>query len=303
MQKVVRNTAELTIVPQTMPHMPIARQVLMVRPTFFNIDTPINAHMLDVEGKPHHLNKTLALQQWENLRETYGRLGFRVVVHDGVDGLPDMCFCANQSLPYVDDIGRKCSILSNMATSTRHKEVPYVCAVLEREGYTTHSIGERTPQSHFEGMGDCLWLPGHRFLLGGYGHRTHAAMYERVSERTNAPVAIFELKNSKFYHLDTCLSILNSTTALACREAFTDVGWTLLGSIFKNILEVPITEADSPHFACNAHCPDQKHVIIQSGSPRTESLVRGAGFTVVPVDTSEFIKSGGSVFCLKLMFF
>ena len=34
-----------------------------------------------------------------------------------------------------------------------------------------------------------------------------------------------------------------------------------------------------------------------------ESPRRRAGFTPIEVDTSEFMKSGGSVFCLKVMIY
>jgi N-dimethylarginine dimethylaminohydrolase len=77
----------------------------------------------------------------------------------------------------------------------------------------------------------------------------------------------------------------------------------LLKSIFNNLIEVPLEEADSPGFACNAHCPDQKHVIIQTGCQKTLQLLKDYDFVPLEVDTSEFIKSGGSVFCMKLMFF
>ena len=65
----------------------------------------------------------------------------------------------------------------------------------------------------------------------------------------------------------------------------------------------PHPPADAPHFACNAHSPDGKHVLIQSSATRAMHALERAGFSPIPIDTSEFIKSGGSVFCLKLMLF
>src|SRR5205823_74258 len=114
---------------------------------------------------------------------------------------------------------------------------------------------------------------------------------------------IFKLTHPRFYHLDTCLSILNQTTALYCPAAFDTDGIDQLHKNFPNLIEVPLNEADAPGFACNAHCPDQKHVILQKGSVQTcKNLVKN-GFVPFEVDTSEFIKSGGSVFCMKLEFF
>ena len=54
-------------------------------------------------------------------------------------------------------------------------------------------------------------------------------------------------------------------------------------------------------FACNAHCPDTKHVIIDAACIETARVLADAGYDVRRVDTSEFRKSGGSVFCMKMM--
>ena len=41
-------------------------------------------------------------------------------------------------------------------------------------------------------------------------------------------------------------------------------------------------------------------MLIQKGNPVTKEGLETAGFRVLELDTSEFIKSGGSVFCMKL---
>ena len=303
MKKVIRNVSELSISKESLPTMPYAHKVMMVNPTYFNIDTPINAHMLQADGTPHHLDKNKSIEQWQALKKTYENIGLNVFVVEPVNGLPDMVFCANQSFPYLDSIGNFNAVLSNMFNDTRNDEVSYIHSFLNDHGYATHRIASRTMGYFFESMGDALWLPGYRFILGGYGFRTDKKVYPFLSEITKAPVATFELKHPKFYHLDTCLSVLNATSAIACKEAFTNEGWELLNGIFTNLIQVPLEEADSPQFACNAHCPDQKHVIIQKGCLKTIQLLKQNDFLPLEVDTSEYIKSGGSVFCMKLMFF
>ncbi|WGL59308.1 arginine deiminase-related protein [Pigmentibacter sp. JX0631] len=303
MKKVIRNVSELTISKESLSSMPYANRVMMVSPAYFNVENPINAHMRQSDGSLHKLDKNLAVEQWYNLKATYEKLGFNVFVVDPVDELPDMVFCANQSFPYLDSCGNFNAVLSNMFNDTRNEEVSYINSFLIGQGYETHRIASRTLGYYFESMGDALWLPGYRFILGGYGFRTDKRIYQFLSETTNAPIAIFELKHPKFYHLDTCLSILDDKTALACKDAFTNEGWQLLNKIFPKVVEVPLHEADSPGFACNAHCPDRRHVIIQKNCVQTNSNLKAAGFIPVEVDTSEFIKSGGSVFCMKLMFF
>jgi len=301
--RVIRHVSELGQSLASAPVMPLPTRVLMIRPTAFNIEVAINVHMCDAEGRPHALDKDLALRQWEALRRTYERLGFAVLVLEGTDGLPDMTFAANQTLPYVDPEGKRRALLSNMADDVRHREVEDVAAFLEDLGYAPAPLLPRTPDTLFEGMGDALWIPGRRFLVGGHGFRTRLTVYETVATRTGTSVAALELKNPKFYHLDTCLAVLNADTAIACLEAFTPEGQDLIRALFPRLIAVPLAEADAPGFACNAHCPDGRHVIIQEGCDATEKALTASGFVPVPVNTSEFIKSGGSVFCLKMMLY
>lgn len=282
---------------------PLPRKILMVSPEHFNVDRPLNAHMTDEHGRTHTVDKEKAYAQWAHLKSIYEKLQFTVEVLPGVPQLPDMVFCANQSFPFISEQGEYCAVLSNMADDIRHREVPYIENFLKAKGYNTVFLPARSSLTRFESMGDALWLGRLQFILGGFGLRTHPDIYKILAARIGCPIAIFELKEPRFYHLDTCLSILDSTTALACAEAFTPQGLKLLQAIFKNLLLVPLKEADSPGFACNAHCPDEKHVILQQGNTVTNALLEKNGFVPIEIETGEFIKSGGSVFCMKLAFF
>lgn len=303
MNRIIKTADELNFDIKSLDKMPIARRILMVRPTYFHVDNPINPHMKKPDGTLHVLDKEKALSEWEKLRQVYREIGLEVFEVSPVEGLPDMVFCANQSLPSVSRTGELVAAMSNMANDVRHLEVPAIAQALQGLGYKTQELTERTKTSFFEGMGDALWLPGHRVLLGGYGYRTHSSAYEEIASLLDVTVLCFELINPRFYHLDTCLSILDEQSAMACREAFTNEGWTLLNKVFTRLVEVSLSEADSPGFACNAHCPDGQHVLIQQGSPATVQRLKDLGFQVIELSTEEFIKSGGSVFCMKLQFF
>lgn len=303
MSRIIDTVDDLNFDIRSIEKMPLARRILMVKPTYFHVDNPINPHMKKADGTLHELDKAKAMNEWEKLREVYSEIGLEVFEAHPVEGLPDMVFCANQSLPSVSRTGELVAAMSNMANDMRHLEVPAIAEALQNLGYKTQHLAERNKNSFFEGMGDALWLPGHRVLLGGYGYRTHRGAYEKIAELLDTTVLCFELVNPRFYHLDTCLSILDECSALACREAFTDEGWKLLNKVFTRLVEVPIAEADSPGFACNAHCPDGRHVLLQQGSPQTVDKLKSLGFQVVELSTEEFIKSGGSVFCMKLQFF
>jgi N-dimethylarginine dimethylaminohydrolase len=277
--------------------------VLLTTPDYFDVEYAINPHM---EGKAGTVDKTEALRQWEAVRETYDALDLDVHVTDGAAGLPDMVFCANQTLPYLDpregppEAGRRGVVLSRMRAEERREEVPYYAGFFSEHGYDVRELSDQV-DGHFEGMGDALWHPGRHLLWGGHGFRTAPRVYDALSEMLGVPVVLLELADEDFYHLDTCLCPLDEQTALVYPGAFTEKGRALVRQFFENTIEVPAVEAREG-FACNAHCPDGEHVLIQRGCDvTTEQLVAG-GFTPVELETGEFLKSGGSVFCMKLMF-
>jgi N-dimethylarginine dimethylaminohydrolase len=301
--RVCDSLEDLTLTPSTAPKMALPSRVLMVPPTHFHIENAINVHMLDASGRTHTLDKVLAANQWANLRRTYESLELEVLVADAAPGLPDMVFTANQVLPFLDPEGKRSAIRSNMFDPTRRKEVGPYSAFLEKHGYETICLDGNPDTLFFEGMGDVLWVPGRQFLLAGYGHRTSRPALDQIAKITDTEIAAFELRSPEFYHLDTCLSILNEHTALATRKGFTEIGWKMLKALFPHLIEIPDHEAAPPYFAGNAHCPDGRHVLLQRGSRQTVKALTNAGFTPIEVDTSEFIKSGGSVFCMKMMLF
>ncbi|WP_141734741.1 dimethylarginine dimethylaminohydrolase family protein [Oligoflexus tunisiensis] len=282
------------------PEMVQGRSVFFVKPDAFDLVAAINAHMKNEHGELHTVDKERARQQWKKVVEVYQQLGFKTTVMDCRPECPDMVFCANQTFPYLDRDGQPAVILSNMWDETRHLEVSSLAAQLERLGVRVQALPTRQKETLFEGMGDALWVPGRRLICGGHGFRTDPRIYETIHAITGTPIVLFELRNPKFYHLDTCLSLLDARTVLACRDGFTADGWKTLQRLFPRIIEVPLPEADAPGFACNAHCPDQQHVILQKGCEETCRILRSYGFTPVEVETDEFIKSGGSVFCMKM---
>ena len=92
------------------------RKVLMCTPNYYTIVDVKNVHMQNQKG---NVNPEKANIQWDNLRNTY--LGFKtqkyldeVHVIDGVEGLEDMVFCANQSFPWVMWNGEKIALMSRM---------------------------------------------------------------------------------------------------------------------------------------------------------------------------------------------
>ena len=273
------------------------QRVVLTTPTHFDVEYVINPHMAENVGT---VNRAVAAQQWKALRAAYTALDVTPLIVEGEPGLPDMVFCANQTLPFfTPKTDQRGVVLSRMHAEQRTGEVPHYATFFRDQGYAVETLPEDVEGS-FEGMGDALWHPGRFLLWGGHGFRTAPAVYEAISALLDVPVILLELEDPDYYHLDTCLCPLDETTALAAPAAFDETGWALVQKGFDTVIEAPDAEARH-QFACNAHCPDGTHVLIQEGCDGTVDRLRAHGFVPVELDTSEFLKAGGSVFCMKQM--
>lgn len=272
---------------------PPFRSIWLADPAYFDVEYVINPHMAPYVGA---VDKQAALRQWQSLYDAYISLGFEVEVVPAVAGFPDFVFVANQSFAGRASDGEVTGVGARMFAERRRAEVSFVKDFYTRRGLRTVTLAG---DSFFEGTGDALWYPGRRLIVGGYGFRTVRSSLEELSTYFDVPFVGLELVDPRFYHLDTCLSMLSEETAFYVDIAFSEEGKRVLKALIPNLIPLPIDEAVRG-LACNGHCPDGKHYVVHGKNVQTIALARAEGFEVVPVDTTEFIKSGGSVYCMKL---
>lgn len=295
-EALLQTPAEIKAALKASPERVKTTRVLMACPDHFSVKTAINPWMKTKSGRLQAVDKRVALGQWEALKAAYEKIGVAVEVIEAGGDLPDFCFCANQSFPFLDGHSRPAVILSRMKNASRAPEVPYYERWYSQRGWHIHELPASVPS--FEGMGDAIRHPAKRVIFGGIGPRSSEEAWPEVAKISDMPVIPLRLSDARFYHLDTCLACLDASTALWIPEAFDGPSRERLKAAFTNLLE--IGAKDAANFACNAHCPDGKHVILQKGSSATVAELKKRGFAPIEVETGEFIKSGGSVFCLKL---
>jgi N-dimethylarginine dimethylaminohydrolase len=107
------------------------------------------------------------------------------------------------------------------------------------------------------------------------------------------------LVDEELYHLDTCLAMIDERTCLWVPAAFSPRSRELVEAAFARRIEADEGEARR-RLACNAWSPDGRRVLLPGGCPRTRLGLEVAGLEVREVGTDEFLKAGGSVFCMKL---
>lgn len=278
---------------RTMPH---PESVLMCPPDYFDVVDVKNPFMANQSGK---VDCVQAQDQWAALKRCFEEIGLRVELIPPRPGCEDMAFAANQAFVGLNEQQRKICALSRMKFSSRQREVPAFAEWFGSAGYTVHElIGNHL----FEGGGDAIWHPGRALIWGGYGQRSDSEVYPQIASLFNAPVVLLQLVSERFYHLDTCFCPIDNYTALVHMPALARPAQNLIRAVFRNVIEVDEHEA-ADLFACNAAAFCGRDLVLQSGAVRTVERLQALGFRVHPVETGEFMKSGGSVFCMKTAFF
>ncbi|MEZ4704662.1 MAG: arginine deiminase-related protein [Bdellovibrionota bacterium] len=271
------------------------QRLLLCSPDFFRVIDEKNPHMKGQQGK---VDASKAALQWKTMKESFESHGYSVECLQPTKDLEDMVFSANPVFVGEDGSENKICLLANMKHPSRKKEVTAFDEWFSQRDYNVHRLPETLL---FEGYGDALWHPGKRLIWAGYGFRTDVAVYQHVSDLFQSPVVTLELQSEYFYHLDTCLSPISEHVALYFPKAFDAKGNDLIRALYRDAIEVPEREA-LEGFACNSLGLDNV-VFIHKGNKHSNRELQKRGFDVVELDTGEFLKSGGSVSCMKAMIF
>ena len=257
----------------------------MCAPDHFDVVDVKNPHMREHIGA---VDPTLARAQWDSLCRTFAGIGLEVALVPPVADCEDMVFTANQSFSGP----RKRCILSRMHHASRRREVPAF-----RDWFLQRGWELAEADAPFEGGGDALWHPGRPLVWAGHGFRTDRNAHAQIAAFFEVEVVSLELVDDRFYHLDTCLCPIDGDTALCVPAAFDDP--SPIHARFERVIEVDEGDAVNA-LACNAAAFFGSDIVIDMRAAATiATLERLGSYRVHEVDTGEFLKSGGSVFCLK----
>lgn len=277
----------------TTPYMPEPSGVLMCPPDHFEIIEVKNPLM---EGNVGRVDRAAAKRQWNDVAKAFKDIGCPVSVIDPVPGLEDMVFCANQSFVGLNSKMEKVCLLGSMRHPSRRPEVEYFEKWFKASGYKIVRGGD--PALYMEGGGDAIWHPGRRLIWGGYGFRSDEKAFADVSKAFEAPVFLLKLVNESFYHLDTCFCPITEEAALIFPPAFSPESLAMILKVFRVVMAAPEPDAVR-QMACNASVFASRSAIIQRGTRMAARYLTALGVEVTEVDTTEFIKAGGSVYCMK----
>jgi N-dimethylarginine dimethylaminohydrolase len=258
------------------------RSYLMCPPEYFAVTYAINPWM-----RPDSpVDPDLAMRQWSTLRATYDTLGHSVSTIEPVAGMPDMVFAANGA-----------TVIDGIVLGVRFKHPERTAeAGAYMSWFRTHGFSSvHEPAVVNEGEGDIL-VAGDT-VLAGYGFRSDAAAAAELASVFGRRVVSLRLVDSRFYHLDTALCVLDASTAMYYPAAFDDAGRAALASIFDELIEAK--DEDAEVLGLNA-VSDGRHVVLAAQATGLIRTLSSRGFSPVPVDMSELLKAGGGAKCCTL---
>ena len=253
-----------------------------MRPRHFEVSDAINPWM----DPTATVDRSLAMSQWQALRQTYLGLGHEVELIEPEPGLPDMVFAANGGLVVE---GR--ALGARFTYPERQPEGPAYLAWLSQAG-----LKDTVDAVHVnEGEGDFLVVGG--IILAGTGFRTDPGAHAEVQELFGLPAVSLTLIDPRYYHLDTALAVLDDSNVAYFPGAFSEGSREVLRRLFPDA--VLASAEDAAVLGLNA-VSDGRNVVLASAAVELAGALRERGYTPVGVDLSELLKAGGSAKCCTL---
>jgi len=263
-----------------------ARRYLMCPPRYFTVSYTINPWMDPSEP----VDTARAVAQWTALAGTYRALGHTVEVIDPEPGLPDMVFAANAA-----------TMIDGVVLGARFRNVERAAeAAHYRRWFVAHGAPDMVMSSAVnEGAGDLIWTG--RLLLAGTGFRTEPAAHSEAQELLEVPVISLRLVDPYYYHLDTCLLVLDDSPCAPLiayyPAAFSPGSRRVLARLFPNA--VIAGPADAACLGLNG-VSDGRSVVLPSEAVDLGRALAVRGFEPVFVNVSELRRAGGGPKCCTL---
>ncbi|HQS59529.1 MAG: hypothetical protein B7Y56_10375 [Gallionellales bacterium 35-53-114] len=258
---------------------------MMCEPAYFEVSYVINPWMSANIGL---VDRALAARQWQTLHDTLAKKS-HIRLIEPVTGLPDMVFTANAGLVHKQEV-----IVSTFRHTERQGESQHYTKFFADAGYHLKSLA---PGVIFEGAGDALFDATGE-LWTGSGPRSDEAAVTEITNALQVSIHALELVDPRWYHLDTAFCPLADGYALAYKHAFSAASAALLQNKLGEKV-IWVSDEDALNFACNAICLEHE-VILYRASSELKAALKHYNFSVIEIDVSEFMKSGGSCKCMTL---
>lgn len=205
-------------------------------------------------------------------------LGLEIIRLPRDDQRADSCFVEDNAVVFG---GR--ALICRMAKESRRGEESDVEKALSDYVYARKAKSPATVEG-----GDVIHLADR--LISGVTQRTNLAGVEQMRDWLEVEVSTIE--DLRIVHLKSYVNVLGDTHFMSTARF---ANHPLLKS-----RDVTIVREEDWYSTNNITIGDT--VIMPAGFPRTEELVRKAGFRTIPLEMTEFPKCEGALTCLSIVF-
>ena len=251
-----------------------------MEPRYALVRTPGDSYRSCLSSHPLHSTVSLELAREQHARycEVLSELGLEVIHVPRDDLHPDACFVEDNAVVHG---GR--ALICRMAKESRRGEQPGVAAKLE----ALMPVRWAEEPAPIEG-GDVVHLDDR--LICGITQRTNPDGVAQMEEWLGVPVStIFD---PGIMHLKSYVTYLGNGIAIATEKYSRHPALEGL-----HILIPP----EGEEYAADTLAVGDT-VLMAEGHEEAHSLVRDAGFDVIPMDVSEIEKCDGALTCLSILF-
>ena len=259
-------------------------EFLVCPPTYMSLSVPINPQMITSRRRNHQICTNRATTQWENAITQLSCAGAVIYHREAIPNLQDLTFCADAGFVEGNTV-----LLSKYKFPVRELESKYHRKWFAEKGYIILNS-----EYYFEG-GD-VSREGNTVILG-HGFRSDFKARNKINSFfPKCNIVSIRLANPYFYHLDTCLHLLDEETVLYYPPAVDASSRAILKKKFRAI---ELRTDDALNFAANM-VKINGNAFLHDCSPYLETTLEIYDYRVTRLPLSEFLKTGGSIKCLML---
>lgn len=235
------------------------------------------------DGLTTHIDRApvdaeLAQVQWEAYVAAFEASGWPTMEVAPADALPDA--------PFVEDTVVVVGDLAIIARPGAPERLPEIIATEETLAGLGYRIERITAPGTLEG-GDVLKL-GSRFFVGVGGRTNDDGIRQLTAIVAPLGITVTPVRVSRSLHLKSSVTALPDGTVLGHLPVMDEP------ELIPNLEPVP--ERNGWRVVLLGH----NRLLISTSAPRTSELLERKGYTLVPVDISEFEKREASVTCLSV---
>ncbi|WP_307894699.1 dimethylarginine dimethylaminohydrolase family protein [Bacillus swezeyi] len=262
----------------------ILEKVVLCRPEYMEIAEVINETQKYFHKE--NIDKTLAVRQHETLIQELEKQHVEVVLLPPLSQFPEQVFTRD-----IGFIVGETVFSSRLSADIRQGEENVLQEWLAKESITCTTFNQGYK---IEG-GDILI--DQNTVYAGISHRTTFSAVQELKRQLPSYEVIPVPFEETFLHLDCVFNILSPTEALVYPKALGEKEYQMLSKRYDMI---EITDDEQFTLGTNVLSIGHKTVISLPDNQDVNKQLRRRGYTVIEIDLSEIIKSGGSFRCCTM---